>query len=122
MRKGAQLNERSEIAATSASRNRFGPLLLIGGLVLIHLAACGSVSTVPNDEELVGLRFEDAVRVGRASFEVVPISANLSEYRRQRSDGCTFNYGVESDTDIIKYWRIDPSPEECRVLKRPINM
>lgn len=117
------LNSRGNaLGCVAKQKRRLGSLLVISCIVIAHLSACGSVSEVPDFDNLIGMHFEDAMQGGATWFEAKSISENLIEYSWSRQDECIFIYGVEKETQIIRYWRVEPSPEQCRVLKHPINM
>ena len=80
-------------------------------------------NVTPNYDDLVGKKFSEEIsRVGQLGFKQVSETNEIREVADKRSDGCTTVFGVRKSDGIIAYWRVTPSPEECKVRSKALNV
>jgi hypothetical protein len=91
------------------------------------VTACASleeyyVPVVPNYDHLLGRKFEETFsRPGILGFKPIKKSDDITELQDTRPDGCTTAFGVRESDRVITYWRVTPSPEQCKVLRKSHN-
>ena len=92
----------------------------------LAVAACAgdqyALAHTPNYDHLIGKRFSEAIPPpGNTGFKRVSESAEVEEVADRRPDGCTTTFGVRKADGTIAYWRVAPSPEQCKVRHEPLN-
>lgn len=107
--------------ALSPARAGFWSFLAIAGFLVGCATGQYDVTEIPNADHLVGKHFSSSIFKGRQVYTRISETETLEELENRRSDGCALIFGVQKSDDVILYWRVEPSPERCRVRRKPLN-
>lgn len=100
-----------------------GRLILLITMMLTLCACANEPMEIPNYDRLIGKKFTDVIQpVARLGFRTIGETSEFEELENKRSDGCSTIFGVRKSDGVIAYWRISPSPEACKVTRKPVNV
>ena len=105
----------------------FAKILFIFTFAVFVLSSCAynpyGLTEVPNLDHFIGKKFSEVIQpIDQLGFKKTREIAEFEELENKRPDGCVTIFGVRKKDGVIGYWRITPSPTECKVRRIPLNV
>jgi hypothetical protein len=104
------------------NRRQLDLAALISLLPASMLIGCAGPDIAPNYDHLIGKKFSHVIHLSKSIFQRNNETDFFEELYIFGRNECKTIYGVRKSDDVIIYWRVEPSPEACKIRARTISL